>query len=171
MFNVIRVINYFSVLYLISSNHYDNEDIENIDAWLESNRRINRISYMKMCNVIGYSDTGFKSALTNNRLPMPLVLEIIEKFGWEDDFNKEFSLNDDEHHVKTVTENEHFILEVMKRHKELISASEIYKSFIDGLIAKEVWKVTSSKENYQEYFKFVCCTYYLNLQIIIMIFL
>jgi hypothetical protein len=47
------------------------KDIENIDAWLVSNRRINRISYMKMCNVIGYSDTGFKSALTNNILPMP----------------------------------------------------------------------------------------------------
>ena len=66
----------------------DEITIEELHKKLEELRRLNRVSYNKMSNVIGYSGEGLNKALRNNTLSIAQINKIGKEFDFEEELNK-----------------------------------------------------------------------------------
>lgn len=64
--------------------------IEEIHNWLIGIRKINRLSYKSLGEVINYSDSGFKKALLAHRLSINQIETIIKHFQLQKDYSEKF---------------------------------------------------------------------------------
>lgn len=62
-------------------------DLNAIHSKIDELRRINRVSYSKMAQVIDYSGEGLNKALKKNTLSIVQINKLVDHFGYSEDFN------------------------------------------------------------------------------------
>lgn len=147
---------------------------ERIHKFIEENRLLQRISYNKMADAIGYSPNGVKKALSNATLSLDQLKYILIEFDLRTKFEREFDEimlfdNEDasntENRVREISASygkidiskatdEQLELELLKRWKTFRERPMI-KTVLDSerevAVSKRVMSIVKNKESLKEY--------------------
>lgn len=126
--------------------------IDKIHDWIESKRLINRVSYKKMGEAIGYTDTGFKKAIKNKRLSITHLEEIINKFDLRTEYLKYFDSNSVNEPTPEHNNLNELALMVVENEDDLMQV-KIFSNLIEKRVAKRLVEIASSKDKLLEFLK------------------